>query len=128
MSSQAILLINIPFPPFGLIASSTIGFACYLVSVGIYSSAISVAHDASLRQRVRKMATPGLNFLDSIGTAEMQSYLEQRVVELVERNRDILEEGTRDESDLSDEEIKKYVEEVLGEVKASRERKEGKGW
>jgi hypothetical protein len=43
--APAIVVINIPFPTFGLTASSTTGFASCLVSMGIYFSAISVAHD-----------------------------------------------------------------------------------
>ena len=43
LSDQALTLIAIPYPPFGLVTISIIGLSCYLIVVGIYSSAISVA-------------------------------------------------------------------------------------
>jgi hypothetical protein len=41
-SNQASLLINTPYPPFGIITTSVMGLSSYLVLIGIYSSAISV--------------------------------------------------------------------------------------
>ena len=44
-SNQASLLLNTPYPPFGVITISIMGLSSYLVLVGIYSSAISLSQD-----------------------------------------------------------------------------------
>ena len=72
-SNQAAVLINSPYPPFGMATISFVGLSSYLVFVGIYSSAISVAEDSKLRQSIRKMIVKESKLLDSIGWLEMDS-------------------------------------------------------
>ena len=45
-SNQATSLILVAFPPFGVATVSFFGLACYIILIGIYSSALSVANDA----------------------------------------------------------------------------------
>lgn len=45
-----------PFPPFGFSSVLMTGLACYLIFIGLYSSAISVSESSSLRSLVRKSA------------------------------------------------------------------------
>jgi hypothetical protein len=47
------LLINTPYPPFGIITTSLMGLSSYLVLVGIYSSAVSLSQDSELRRDIR---------------------------------------------------------------------------
>lgn len=60
------------YPPFGLLTITIIGFSSYLMLVGIYSSAISVAQDSRLRRSIRKSIQQQSSLLDRIGTAQMQ--------------------------------------------------------
>ena len=53
-SNQAVGLTLVPYPPFGLITVTFFGLASFLVFVGIYSAAISVAQDSELRKFVRR--------------------------------------------------------------------------
>ena len=48
-SNQATMLINLPYPPFGMATISFVGLSSYLLLVGIYASAVSVAEDTKLR-------------------------------------------------------------------------------
>jgi len=74
LSSQAILLVNaVPYPPFGLATVSFIGLSSYMILVGIYCSAISVAEDSKLRQSIRSFALRESKLLDSIGTAQIDT-------------------------------------------------------
>jgi hypothetical protein len=50
------------YPPFGLATISFMGLASYLILVGIYSAAISVAEDIKLRQTIRKFAIKSQNY------------------------------------------------------------------
>ena len=56
VSNQAVVLVSGPYPPFGLATSFFMGLSSYLLLIGIYSSAISVAEDSKLRQTIRKTA------------------------------------------------------------------------
>ena len=58
----------IPYPPFGLATISFMVLASYLISIGVYSSAISVAQDVKLRQSLRKSVEQHSNILDNIGS------------------------------------------------------------
>jgi hypothetical protein len=53
-SNQATVLINLPYPPFGMATISFVGLSSYLLFVGIYASAVSVAEDSNLRKSIRK--------------------------------------------------------------------------
>ena len=45
-SNQATVLINLPYPQFGMATISFVGLSSYLLFVGIYSSAVSLAEDS----------------------------------------------------------------------------------
>src|SRR5690242_21595294 len=72
ISNQAIVLVNVPYPPFGLITVSFFGLASFLMFNGIYSSAIFVAEDSELRKSIRRYAIEESRLLDSIGMAQME--------------------------------------------------------
>lgn len=120
-SEQALILANRPYPPFGLATISFLGLSSYLVLVGIYSSAISVSMDSKLRESIRNFATKESRLLDSIGTAQMEREIEKRVIELTKRNQDLMVEETGISSSLTEEDVKKYLEEVIKEVSKDRE-------
>jgi hypothetical protein len=120
-SDQAIILVNKPYPPFGLATVSFMGLSSYLLLIGIYSSAISVSEDSKLRQSIRNYAIKESRLLDSIGKAEMQREIERRVIAITKQNQDRMVEETGIQSSLTEEDIKKYLEQVIEEVKNRRD-------
>jgi hypothetical protein len=119
VSNQAAVLITVPYPPFGLVTTSFMGLASYLLLIGVYSSAISVAEDSKLRQVVRRLAVRETKFLHSIGIAEMEDELQGRVMKLVKEQHVALTEQTGVEPSLSEVEIKQYLNETINEIKKS---------
>ena len=115
-SNQAVGLTLIPYPPFGLITISFFGLASFLVFVGIYSSAISVAQDSKLRKSIRSFAIEEARLLDSIGTAQMEQEIEKRVIGFTKRNQNRMAKETGVQTSLSDDDVKQYVEQVIREV------------
>jgi len=84
--STITLTINAVFilpSPFGLIIITIIGFSSYLMLIGIYSSAISVAQDSRIRRSIRKSIQQQGSLLDKIGTAQMQQEIENRVLSTI---------------------------------------------
>ena len=49
---QVLLFWLFPCPPFVLVTVSFFGLASYLLLIGIYSSAVSVAEDSNLRRSI----------------------------------------------------------------------------
>jgi hypothetical protein len=116
-SNQATVLINLPYPPFGMPTISFVGLSSYLLFVGICASAVSVAEDSNLRRSIRKLAVKESKLLDSIGAAEMEQEIQKRVIVLSKETARTMSEQTGIETSLSEEDAKEYLHEVLTELK-----------
>jgi hypothetical protein len=122
-SNQPIGLTLTPFPPFGLPTISFLELASYLIYVGIYSSALSVANDVELRKTIRKSVVEQSELLDNIGTAEMERQLQNRVLFLTRDEPNGMTEETGIESSFHDEEeLRNYIQKVIEEVRIKREK------
>ncbi len=55
IANQILLLSSASYPPFGLAAVIFLGLSCYMVLIGIYSSAISISQNAKLRNAIKKL-------------------------------------------------------------------------
>jgi len=121
VSNQASVLIVTPYPPFGVPTVSLVGFASYMILLGIYSSAISISEDVKLRQFVRKTAADQSKLLDSIGTAAMTEDIQKKVVKIRRVLSNEITEITGSESLPSEDDLKSYVEEVVNEISKKTE-------
>jgi hypothetical protein len=120
-SNQASALVLVPYPPFGLITVSFFGLASYLLFMGIYTSAISVAADSNIRKSIRKVAMKETELLDNIGTAQMERTIEKRVIALTKATQDKIAEENGIQSSLTEDDMKEYLEQVMNEVKKDRQ-------
>lgn len=108
-SNQATDLGNDPYPPFGLATVSFFGLASFLVFVGIYSSAISVAQDSELRKSIRGFAMRDSKLLDTIGTSQMEREIEKRAIAFSKRYQDSMTQETGIQSSYLEDDIKEYL-------------------
>jgi len=115
-ADQAVVQTLAPYPPFGLATISIMGVSSYLVLVGIYSSAISIAQDTKLRQTIRKSAIEESKLLISIGSAQMEQEIEKRAVKTAKEQQQTMAEQTGVQSSLTDHDMKQYVSGVLKEI------------
>lgn len=120
VSEEAIYLATATYPPFGLATTSFMGLAAFLLFVGIYSTAISVAVDIDLRKSIHRLALKQTKWLDSIGSAQMEQDYITKVVEVVKKNKDVLKSETGIESSLTEDDMKDYLEVVLKEIESSK--------
>jgi hypothetical protein len=120
VTNQAVLLTLVLYPPLGLSVISLVGLSSYLILIGIYSSAITIAEDSKLRNEIRKIAASKSGLLGSIGLAQLEQQLENEVRAITKEHSDMIdkEAGLKPLSD--EDELKKYLAEVL------RERQQGK--
>jgi hypothetical protein len=97
----------------------------YLVPIGIYSSAISVAEDSKLRQSIRSFAIRGSRLLDSLGMAEIERQVQRKVIAFTKQSQDRMTEETGIQSSLTEDDIKQYLEQVIKEVKKPKMSNDG---
>jgi hypothetical protein len=60
------------YPPLGLVSVVFTGLSTYLIYVGLYSSAVTLSQDLTLRKTIRKSVLEQSKLLDSIATAQME--------------------------------------------------------
>jgi len=106
-----------PYPVFGLYSVSTTGLSCFFLLIGIYCSAISAAHDSSIRRRINKTIIHESEMLGSIGAAEMEQTLLKKVTGIVRDNANQFYEETGVQPSLTDQEMESYVHQAITEVK-----------
>jgi hypothetical protein len=112
-----------PYPPFGLTSICFMVLAVYLVFLGVYSSATSVSEDSRLRQSIRKIALRESQFLNAIGTAQMEQELQRRVIAIYGNTKNSMLNETGISSSVDENDIKSYLQEILEEVKVEKRRK-----
>ena len=102
-----------------LSAVSFTGLSCYLIYVGLYSSAVTVSQDTTLRLSIKKSLTDQAKFLDSMGSAHMEQELQSTVIKIAKKHSDVLTEKTGVEASMTDNDIKDYMAMVLNEIHKS---------
>ena len=110
------LMSQAAYPPFGLASVSLTGLSCYLIYSGLYSSAVTVSQDITLRKSIRRSVTEQSKLLDSIGTAKMDQELQSRVLMVTKKLSTKLEEETGVETSMTEEDIKEHIEMVRKEI------------
>lgn len=116
ISYEGQALITAPFPPLGLLSGSYFGLASYLIFIGLYSSALSISQDSRLRASIRRSVESEVRFIGSIGEAEMDHRILDKVLTTTKKFSNAMPEETGISSSLTDKEIKEYIEEVLAET------------
>lgn len=115
-------LVHTPYPPFGLASIAFVGLSSYIIFVGLYYSAAAISQDTGLRQSIRRFSLSergdgrGTKLLDSIGTAQMQQDIENRVTKLVKEQAHSINNQTGVYLSPTKEEIKEYLNDVLTEI------------
>ena len=102
---------------FGVAAHSLVFLSSYLFSIGLYSLAISISQDSSLRKSIRNSTTEVAKLLDIIGTPRMKEEIERRVLNTAKEQHSVLLEQTGIEPSLTEREMKQYLGTVLKEIK-----------
>jgi hypothetical protein len=119
VSNQAIAFVDEPYPPFGLASILFMGLSSYLVLIGIYYSALSASQDVQLRRSIRDIAT---KLITSITTAQIQQDIENRVSGITKRIQNTMLEETGIPSSLDDNDIKKYTQLVIDEIRETKKK------
>jgi hypothetical protein len=115
-NQHQVLQLN-PYPPFGLPTICYVGLASYLILIGVYSSALSVANDVQLRRSIRKSVQEDSELLGNIGEAQFEDLLQKKILKKTKSLSDQILQETGIESSLQENEIHDYVLAVIKEIK-----------
>lgn len=113
------------YPPFGINALSLLSLSSYFVLFGLYSSALSLSQDITLRQHLRSIAKNDNNLLSSIGTAQMEREVNRAIGELkdvADEHEKELAEKTGIETPIAESEVEDYLKQVIEEVSRARKK------
>lgn len=116
-------VIYAPFPPWGLAAWSTVALASFLFGSGIYSSALSVSYDTTLRRLLRSLyikqeedKREQASLLKSIGAAQIEQDLEKKVLQVFKEKEGIIrQQYTGVEPSLTEKDMREYLEMIKEE-------------
>jgi hypothetical protein len=112
---------NAAYPPFGIATVCFTGLSSYMLVIGLYSSAVSISEDIRLRQAVRdSVKGERVDLLDRIGTAQMEQEIASRVLRIVRKQKETLEEQSGVEPSFTEDDMKQYLEQVIQEVKMKK--------
>ena len=109
-------IMNAPYLPFGFATTLCTSLASYLVLIGLYSSAISIASDSDLRRTIKTTVIGESKLLGSIGSAQEMDAISNRVMDMTKKRQSSIMSESGVESSLTDEEIEHYMKEVIKEV------------
>jgi hypothetical protein len=119
-SNQISLVQIIPYPPFGLVTISLISISSFLILIGLYNLAYSMAHDKQLLENARKIVKEKASkFLYDIGSAQWQSEIDSSITTIMRSGSKHIEDDPVPTS-LTEEEVKSYMNELSEELKKHR--------
>src|SRR5919107_2866550 len=120
VAAIGVMIISIAFSvtnlqqTFGIAAHSLVLLSSYLFAIGLYYAAISISHDAALRQSVKKtINNASSDLLHSAGLAETQQQIEREVLKIAKSQSDNLLKQTGVPPSLGEEDLKNYLKEIL---------------
>lgn len=111
------------YPPYGILSLSALPISSFLIFIGIYSVAISISKDTSLRRNIASYIQGNAQFLRSLGNSEMEQSIKGKVFKITKRMSNQLPEFTQIESSLDEADIQKYINEIYELRKVSGARK-----
>lgn len=114
-ANQAVSQVLAPYPPFGIATITVLIPASYMILIGIYNSARLVSVNTQLRKAIRKHTLES-NLLESIGQAEMETEIRKTVNSII-HDKDIEKTSIGTNLEFDKEELKKYIDEVMTEMK-----------
>jgi hypothetical protein len=107
------------YPPYGLASVSFTGLSCYLIFTGLYSAAVIISQDVTLRQSIRRSVTEQSKLLDGIGTAQMEQELQSRVLTIAKKLSVNMVEETGIEASMTENDMKEHINMVKNEIRKS---------
>jgi hypothetical protein len=114
LSIQVSSLPLLPYPPFGLVSIAFMGLSSYLISVGIYNSAIISSQNMLVRGMIRKSLDKEMKFIGSMVSSEVTSRIVNDVSMSLDKLTEKVEQYTEMET-IDSKTLKDFVRDAIRE-------------
>jgi hypothetical protein len=122
ITNQSLLVLALPFPPFGMASISILSIGNILFLYGISLCAANMAQDAQLRkyiERVTKREFNSNSFLYELSQAETLDRLDSKVSTISKKYKEELDNSFNFNNSLvKDDNIKDYIKEIVIELQS----------
>ncbi len=120
VANQSLVMLNLPYPPFGLVGISMISFGSLLLMYGISYSSAHLNLNIQMRKYIEKITADELGsykFLNEIGRTEVVNNLENRVNQISRKYLSEMNESYNVTSSfIKEDSISAYINEVVTEL------------
>ncbi|MFL6495206.1 MAG: hypothetical protein ACJ703_02120, partial [Nitrososphaera sp.] len=103
---------------FGVAGRTLFLLASFMLCAGFYLSSVHMAQDARLRKLIKSSA--GSKVFGAMATAQLEQETEKRVLDIIEKEQEIIKEQTGIQPSLEQKDAKIYLDSVLLEIQSSR--------
>jgi hypothetical protein len=107
---------------FGVAGRVFMLLASFMLCAGFYLSAVHMAQDARLRKVIK--ASAGAKVFGVMATAQLGQETERKVLDIIEKEREVIKEQTGIQPSLEQKDVKTYLDSVLLEIQSKKENKQ----
>ena len=104
---------------FGVAGRALMLLASFMLCAGFYLSAVHMAQDARLRKLIK--ASAGSKVFGAMAAAQLGQETEKKVLDIIEKEREIIKEHTGIQPSLEQKDVKTYLDSVLVEIQSRKE-------
>ena len=104
---------------FGVAGRALMLLASFMLCAGFYLSAVHMAQDVRLRRLIK--ASAGSKVFGTMAAAQLGQETEKRVLDVIEKEREIIKEQTGIQTSLEQKDVKTYLDSVLLEIQGKKE-------
>ena len=103
---------------FGVAGRTLFLLASFMLCAGFYLSAVHMAQDARLRRVIK--ASAGSKVFGDMADAQLGQETEKRVLDIIEKEQEIIKEQTGIQPSLEQKDVKTYLDSVLLEIQSKK--------
>jgi hypothetical protein len=103
---------------FGVAGRTLFLLASFMLCAGFYLSAVHMAQDARLRKVIK--ASAGSKVFGDMADAQLGQETEKRVLDIIEKEREIIKEQTGIQPSLEQKDVNTYFDSVLLEIQSKK--------
>ena len=111
-----------PYPPFGILNVSYVSLSSLFITVGLTFAAFSVSKDVELRRNIIQSTKNNYNPIAKIASAQETLRLKEKIVHIIDHNKEVIEQADGVSSSLTDEEIANMVDNVMQEIRKKKDK------
>src|ERR671915_523243 len=104
---------------FGVAGRALMLLASFMLCAGFYLSAVHLAQDSRLRRLIK--ASAGSKLFSAMAAAQLEQETEKNVLDIIEKEREIIKEQTGIQPSLEQKDAKTYLDSVLREIQGKKE-------